>query len=115
MKPSSMKPHKPATNNGSDQAPGKKHFIVVCYDITDDKRRSRLYRRLHKFGIGVQYSVFECLLNKSRFTEMKKMVKETIKTQKGDRIRYYVLCDTCRNRVQATDGVVDQDVPVIFV
>ncbi len=98
-----------------ERKPTQKSFIVVCYDITDDKRRSRLYRRLHKFGIGVQYSVFECLLTKSRFAEMQKIVKATIKPKQGDRVRYYSLCESCRKRVQATDGIVDQDVPVVFV
>ena len=104
----------PAGRAGKTQ-PGKTHFVVVCYDITDDRRRSRLYRRLKKFGIGVQYSVYECLLTKSRIAEMKKMVKATIKKEKGDRVRYYMLCEACRNRVEATDGVVNQDKPVIFV
>ena len=98
-----------------NSAPGKKHFIVVCYDISDDKRRSRLYRRLRKFGIGVQYSVYECLLTKSRIAEMKKIVQATIKIDKGDRIRYYALCESCCKRIEASDGVLDQDKPAIFV
>jgi CRISPR-associated protein Cas2 len=100
--------------SGAEGTPGRKMFIVVCYDITDDKRRSRLYRRLKKFGIGVQYSIYECLLTRGRILEMKKMVKATVKKEAGDRIRYYSLCESCRKRIEASDGVADQDAPVIY-
>lgn len=109
-----MRPDIAGQPNG-ESVPGRKLFLVVCYDISDDKRRARLYRKLKKYGIGVQFSVFECLLTRSRIAEMKKMVKETIKPKQGDRVRYYMLCESCRKRIEATDRIVDQDAAVIFV
>lgn len=32
--------------------------ILVCYDITDDRRRTRVAKTLESFGDRVQYSVF---------------------------------------------------------
>ena len=32
--------------------------ILVCYDVTDDRRRTRLAKKLRSFGDRVQYSVF---------------------------------------------------------
>ena len=37
-------------------------FLVVSYDIPDDRRRTKLHRHLKGFGMRVQYSVFECVL-----------------------------------------------------
>lgn len=93
----------------------RKSFIVVAYDISDDRRRARLHLKLKKFGLAVQYSVFECLLTPDQFKEMQKVVKPYIKPKQGDRIRYYLLCESCRQRIKATDTIARQDVPVVFV
>lgn len=92
-----------------------KSFVVVAYDISDDKRRSRLHRKLKKYGLGVQYSVFECILNQKQIREMQKMIDKQIDKKQGDRVRYYFLCSGCRNRIEATDGLVQQDATVVFV
>lgn len=87
---------------------------MVAYDISDDKRRTRMHKKLKAFGLAVQYSVFECLLNRDQIKQMKTMIGETIKTTAGDRVRYYYLCESCRSRLQATDGVIRQDAPAMF-
>jgi CRISPR-associated protein Cas2 len=38
------------------------YFVVVSYDITDDKRRVRMAKTLLGYGQRVQYSVFEAHL-----------------------------------------------------
>jgi len=43
-----------------------------------------------------------------------KMIGDSIKTSAGDRVRYYCLCESCRHRIQATDGVARQDAPAVF-
>ena len=40
-----------------------RRFYIVSYDVTDDRRRTRLAKRLRDFGDRVQYSVFCCQLN----------------------------------------------------
>ncbi len=87
----------------------------MAYDICDEKRLALLHRRMKRFGMGVQYSVFECLLNPPQLKELKKMIHSTIKKKQGDRVRFYFLCESCRKRIQATDGVAKQDAPAIFV
>jgi len=89
-------------------------FIVVAYDISDDKRRTRLHKRLKRYGLAAQYSVFECLLTAEQFEQMKTMVAENIKPKAGDRVRYYKLCEACRTRVEATDTIARQDAPALF-
>ena len=39
-----------------------KQFIVVVYDISNDKRRVKLHNLLKDYGTPVQYSVLECYL-----------------------------------------------------
>ncbi|MCX5746576.1 MAG: CRISPR-associated endonuclease Cas2 [Proteobacteria bacterium] len=42
----------------------------VTYDITDDRRRTLVYRMLRGFGDHLQYSVFRCDLTDRRRVEL---------------------------------------------
>jgi CRISPR-associated protein Cas2 len=47
-------------------------FLVVSYDISNDRRRTRVMNLLRDYGRHVQYRVFECLLTQ---TQIRKMIK----------------------------------------
>lgn len=83
-----------------------KHFIVVAYDIPDDKRRTRLRKMLENFGTPVQYSVFECLLTVKEQARMEGAVRHIIKVTL-DSVRYYALCRECRAKIQTTAAAVE--------
>lgn len=36
--------------------------ILVCYDISDDKRLRKVFQTMRGYGDHLQYSVFECQL-----------------------------------------------------
>jgi CRISPR-associated protein Cas2 len=92
-----------------------KKFVVVAYDIPDDKRRTRLHKRLLDFGAPVQYSVFECLLAEKDFARMQRAVRRTIKPRL-DQVRFYLLCETCRGKIETTAGAeVVKEAQVIIV
>ena len=73
-------------------------YVLVSYDVVEDKKRNRLFKYLKDFGTPVQKSVFECDLSGER---LKKMVKgvEGIINLKSDKVRYYPLCRQCVGRV----------------
>jgi len=80
-----------------------KDFILVVYDISSDKRRTKLHNALLDFGTPVQYSVFECLLSDKEQERMKKKVLRAIRPKK-DQVRSYYLCADCLKRVEVTSG-----------
>jgi CRISPR-associated protein Cas2 len=80
-----------------------RQFILVVYDISNDKRRTKLHNTLKDFGSPVQYSVFECLLDEAGLKKMKKAVTKVIKPRL-DRVRYYPMCQACLQGVQVTSG-----------
>jgi CRISPR-associated protein Cas2 len=43
---------------------------IVTYDITDDARRTAVYKTLRGFGDHLQYSVFRCDLSERRRIEL---------------------------------------------
>jgi len=73
-------------------------FIVVSYDIPDDKRRSRVAKTLEGYGYRVQKSVFECEVSPQLYERMRKRLEKRIKPDE-DSIRYYSLCQNCLGKV----------------
>jgi CRISPR-associated protein Cas2 len=81
-----------------------KQFVLVVYDISNDRRRTRLHNTLLNHGTPVQYSVFECLLDTEELARMKKATARVIKPR-VDRVRYYYLCAECVGKTEVTSGV----------
>jgi CRISPR-associated protein Cas2 len=86
---------------GKAGAMSEKQFVVVVYDISHDRRRSRLHNALLDFGNPVQYSVFECWLTAWQAGQMQARIREVIRPRK-EHVRWYFLCRTCAARVQTT-------------
>lgn len=51
---------------------------LVCYDIRDDKRLSRVAKTMRAFGDRIQYSVFECQLNEMDLIRCRASLSEVI-------------------------------------
>jgi len=75
-------------------------FVVVSYDVTDDKRRRKVMKAMEGFGQRVQYSVFECHLEPRDIARMHQKLRKLINLREDD-IRFYLLCDACAPRTMA--------------
>lgn len=75
-------------------------FLVVSYDIVDDKKRAKIANILKDYGRRVQYSVFECELSKKVLRKMVKELLEHVELEK-DSIRLYRLCRECKSNIEA--------------
>lgn len=65
-------------------------FIVISYDIPDDRRRTKVMKVLKDFGRHVQYSVFECDLKRDDYARLRQRLKKLVNPRQ-DNIRFYVL------------------------
>ena len=79
-------------------------FIVISYDIKDDRRRGRIFKALKNFGQWMQYSVFECELEKMQFFKLKDRLDRLIEADKDDSVRFYFLCESCKRQVERIGG-----------
>lgn len=75
------------------------HFIVVSYDIPDDKRRTKVSKVLEDYGKRVQYSVFECHVRLKDYERLQKRLRPLL-VLKEDDIRFFHLCESCRRRAK---------------
>lgn len=82
------------------KASGKQEttLYVVCYDISDDRRRAKVHAVLSGFGTWTQFSLFECYLTRQQVLMLRARLAEAM-NQREDSVRLYALCDTCRERV----------------
>lgn len=69
-------------------------LIVVSYDVTDDRRRTRLAAALQNFGSRVQFSVFECHLEEPQIDRLRASLLALIDPQE-DSVRLYPFCRGC--------------------
>jgi CRISPR-associated protein Cas2 len=73
-------------------------LAVVAYDITSNRRRARLHRRLKEFGLNTQKSVFECEVNRYTLSALAALARELVDEQ-TDSFRIYRLCARCQRKV----------------
>jgi CRISPR-associated protein Cas2 len=68
--------------------------VIVAYDVADDRRRYRLCKALERYGVRIQYSVFELLITRK---DLHKLVDQLNSLLDNSRDRLFVLplCDGC--------------------
>lgn len=75
-----------------------KKYVVIAYDIEDDKKRRTVVKLLQPWGKRVNKSVFECFLSDTELTRLKEKLK---KIRKGDdSILVYRLCVECLDKIE---------------
>lgn len=48
-----------------------RNVYLVCYDVADDKRLRKTYKKMRGFGDPLQYSVFRCELSPTEKQQLK--------------------------------------------
>lgn len=74
-------------------------FVMISYDVVEDKKRLKLMKFLEDYGDRVQKSVFECNLSAKTYVEMKAGIEQIINKRK-DRVRYYKICKGCVDKIE---------------
>lgn len=92
-------------------------LYVLSYDISVDKRRTKLAKLLEGFGQRVQYSVFECDLTDRQFAVLWRKLQRILKPEEHDSLRIYRLCATCTSTIQVIGSgpPVESSVDVLIV
>jgi len=76
-------------------------FVVVCYDISGDRRRNKVGKILEGFGTRVQKSVFECDLQLKQLQKLRQKLTKVLRDE--DSVRYYYLCAECVPKVEVVN------------
>lgn len=74
--------------NTQEKSYSKKIFILLIYDIIDNKRRTKFAKEMSGYGFRVQKSAFEALLEESQLKKLEKKIPSLIDPEE-DSIRIY--------------------------
>lgn len=76
----------------------------MSYDIANPKRLVKVAKTLENYGIRIQYSFFECEMEKSLCENLRDEILKIINL-KEDSLRIYPLCEDClRNTSSLGEG-----------
>jgi len=70
----------------------KKFIVLIIYDIVDNKIRLKMVKCLERYGVRIQKSAFEALLNRKQYDAMIRQCSRLINPN-IDSFRVYILDD----------------------
>lgn len=89
-------------------------LYLVCFDISDNKTRYRVGKYLGAFGSRVQRSVFEVeLQDQAALLYVQHKLGDWL--ENGDDLRFYPLCQNCRENALACGSESIAKLPSIVV
>jgi len=74
-------------------------FVVVAYDVANDRRRLKVMKMMQGYGEHVQESEFECDLEAAVYRKMAVRLNKLINLQE-DNVRIYHLCNADIDRIE---------------
>jgi len=76
---------------------------VIAYDISDDRRRTKVHQVLMGFGKWTQYSLFECFLTRKQLILLRSKLAVHLNASQ-DSVRFYPMCANCIEKVETVGG-----------
>ena len=70
----------------------RRYIVLVIYDITDNKRRTKMVKCLERYGVRVQKSAFEAFLTERKYDELIARTTHLIDPY-TDSLRIYLLAN----------------------
>jgi CRISPR-associated protein Cas2 len=85
-------------------------FYLVCYDIVSDTRRNKVSKLLESYGLRVQKSVFECVLDEQQYKSISKLLMRLV-NKREDQVRFYPMSahNRCKVAVVGTQPELNID------
>ncbi len=88
-------------------------FYLVCYDIGDDKLRSRAARLLKTVGRRVQDSVFEVYAPRRMALSLLERLSAYLGEE--DEVAFYRICKSCRRSSNTSSGRAPEELPSYLI
>ncbi len=74
--------------NTKERTSSKQLFVLVIYDIVNNKRRTKFAKEMNGYGFRVQKSAFEALIDEALFVKLQRVIPTLINEQE-DSVRIY--------------------------
>ncbi len=74
--------------NTKERTSSKQLFVLVIYDIVNNKRRTKFAKEMNGYGFRVQKSAFEALIDEALFLKLQRVIP-TLINEEEDSVRIY--------------------------
>jgi CRISPR-associated protein Cas2 len=74
-------------------------LYLIAYDISNDRRRTKVHKLLCGFGRWTQYSLFECFLSDKELVTLHGRLDKLLKAEE-DNVRFYHVCHACQSKTE---------------
>jgi CRISPR-associated protein Cas2 len=74
-------------------------LYLIAYDISNDRRRTKVHKLLCGFGRWTQYSLFECYLSDKELVTLHGRLDKLLKAEE-DNVRFYHVCHACQSKTE---------------
>ncbi len=71
---------------------------LICYDVVSNYRRNKISNLLEGYGMRVQKSVFECILDQQQYEMIHRKLTRYLKPEE-DQVRFYPMSAHTRRKV----------------
>lgn len=85
-----------------------RNYVLVSYDISDQKRWRKVYKIVKGYGSHIQYSVFLCQLTRQDEVELKQMLMDVIH-QSHDQVLFARLGTATSNVITRNVSYIGRD------
>ena len=91
-------------------------MIIVSYDFSDDKRRSRFSKFLEQYGSRIQYSVFTIRNSKRVINNILTEIEHSYKKhfEKTDSIYVLQVCKGCLKNLKRYGSAVHEEENIVY-
>ncbi len=91
-------------------------MLLISYDISDDKLRTKFSKFIKKYGRSLQYSVYE-IKNSPRvlriiMTEIEEKFEE--KFQLSDSVLIFPICEACDKKIKRYGYAANEEQDVVY-
>lgn len=79
-------------------------IYIIAYDISDNKKRTQITKTLSDYGVRIQKSVFECLLNNEQKNDLLFKLRLVIKKYPDNADSLIVMEDIREDQIRYLQG-----------
>ena len=73
--------------------------LVLCYDIANDRIRTKVFKYLSNYGTNVQKSVFELIVTDIEQRQIVSKLDDWLPFDENDSVRIYSICRSCTRHI----------------
>ena len=85
-------------------------MYLICYDVSNDRIRNKIFKTLEGYGKHTQFSIFECDITAKQLNVLIKQLKLLMQELDDEsNIRIYSLCDKCYGKLKIIGEIQEQE------